>query len=838
MADRSLAIRLSVTDAAKVKATLTDVGESGQRALKKVEDASRPASKALLALDGAAGHALGSMEAMSGRLGTLGAALTRLGPAGMAAGGTLATVGAGLVRGIQDAAEAERSYRRLEAVLNATGHSAGLTGRQITAFAEEMERSTLASTEGVQDAAAVLATFRSISGDTFTRTLQLAQDMVTVFGGDLSSAATQLGKALEDPIDGLSALRRVGITFSESQRDVIRVMMDTGRVAEAQGLILDALEKQVGGSGAAGASGLTGATNRLSDAWGNFLEELANTTGAAAVAQNALNAMAGVIEKVTGWLRGGELDAQIGALEDRVSGLRHRVGTFVGPLGKMFGMEAPAPLKMLLEQEEQQLADLKRQRDEAAATAKTEEEKARAGQLAAEAERRQERLSQMRTDAEKEMKQYATTAERKAAVDQAFADKRKQLEALRTAENAGEIDKQLKLEEDLHRRQVAQIDATEAKRGAAGARRAAAAEKAAAREATRNAELIDQMTRDLQTVTDERQQSIDQALSRLSDSATEAQRAEVTRLAGALYDQKEAQEAADDAKREGIRWTQSLLTPSEEYAATLQRITELLNAEAITEQTASRARAQAVEDFADAADFILRQSRVREDGIRRALGDYLDEATNAAKSAQEITEIAFQGMEDALTDMVTKGKLDFRSMSDSIVADITRIAIKQAILTPLAQGLMGSGIAGPIAGSAAASGAGAADAATAAGGGWLSGIGKSVGSWLASWFHEGGIVGESLVARRPVDASVFLNAPRYHTGGYLGLKPDEMPAILQRGERVLSRSQVAAGLGQSRSPVNVVMNITTPDVGGFRQSQAQIAADAARTLVRVQRRNL
>jgi hypothetical protein len=65
-----------------------------------------------------------------------------------------------------------------------------------------------------------------------------------------------------------------------------------------------------------------------------------------------------------------------------------------------------------------------------------------------------------------------------------------------------------------------------------------------------------------------------------------------------------------------------------------------------------------------------------------------------------------------------------------------------------------------------------------------------------------------------------------------------MPAILQRGERVLSRQQVAKGMNASRSPVNVVMNITTPDVGGFRASQGQLAADAARTLARVQRRNL
>jgi len=72
-----------------------------------------------------------------------------------------------------------------------------------------------------------------------------------------------------------------------------------------------------------------------------------------------------------------------------------------------------------------------------------------------------------------------------------------------------------------------------------------------------------------------------------------------------------------------------------------------------------------------------------------------------------------------------------------------------------------------------------------------------------------------------------------------GLRPDEVPAILQRGEVVLSRAQVAAAgsARDTRPPVTVVMNITTPDTGGFRQSQRQIAADAARAIERA-RRNL
>ncbi|MFZ1413475.1 MAG: hypothetical protein WAS73_02680, partial [Defluviicoccus sp.] len=150
----------------------------------------------LQALDGVAGEVRGNLESMAGRLGPLGAGLSRIGPAGLAAAAALAGVGLTLTRSFQEAAEAERSYRRLEAVLKATGHASGLTASEIGAFASTMEASTLVTAEAVQDAASVLATFRSVSGDTFTRALSLAQDLATVFGSDLSSAATALAAAL------------------------------------------------------------------------------------------------------------------------------------------------------------------------------------------------------------------------------------------------------------------------------------------------------------------------------------------------------------------------------------------------------------------------------------------------------------------------------------------------------------------------------------------------------------------------------------------------------------------------------------------------------------------
>ena len=95
---------------------------------------------------------------------------------------------------------------------------------------------------------------------------------------------------------------------------------------------------------------------------------------------------------------------------------------------------------------------------------------------------------------------------------------------------------------------------------------------------------------------------------------------------------------------------------------------------------------------------------------------------------------------------------------------------------------------------------------------------------------EGGEVGGSAPQRR-VPAYVYASAPRYHTGGVAGLKPGEIPAILERGETILPKNQKMGG-GST-----VIMNISTPDANSFRSSQAQIAADAARGIDRA-RRNL
>lgn len=194
--------------------------------------------------------------------------------------------------------------------------------------------------------------------------------------------------------------------------------------------------------------------------------------------------------------------------------------------------------------------------------------------------------------------------------------------------------------------------------------------------------------------------------------------------------------------------------------------------------------------------------------VAEALKGYATEAVDVAGQMGESLVRAFKGAEDAFVGFVTTGKFDFKSLADSILADITRIALRSAILGPLANALSG---------------------VFAGGGGIFAGI-----------FHQGGLVGGPAQGRL-VPAAAFVHAARYHAGGYAGLRPDEVPAILQRGERVLSRREVAAearsnsGTGGFQRPLQVVMNITTPDANSFRLSQGQILADARRALARAGR---
>ena len=127
--------------------------------------------------------------------------------------------------------------------------------------------------------------------ETFKETLKLTQDLAAVGFGSMKTAALQLGKALEDPETGLSALRRVGVSFTEQQKDQIKVLAMTGRQMEAQAIIIKTLKQQVGGAGEGAAGGLAGAYDTLKENMALFFEQ--NAFGAMIVSKltDGLNVM-------------------------------------------------------------------------------------------------------------------------------------------------------------------------------------------------------------------------------------------------------------------------------------------------------------------------------------------------------------------------------------------------------------------------------------------------------------------------------------------------------------------------------------------------------------------
>lgn len=196
----------------------------------------------------------------------------------VAAGAALGGVAATLKSVSSEAAEYETRMKKLEAVVEATGGAAGYTADEIRSMSQELALATLGSVEEFENASSVLLTFKSITGDAFGQALELSKDLAEVMGGDAVSAARQLGRALEDPEQGLTALRRSGVSFTEAQKEVIKSLVDTGNVAAAQKIILEQIGAQVGGVAKSMADGtLDGALDTL----GQRFEELKVASGEA-----------------------------------------------------------------------------------------------------------------------------------------------------------------------------------------------------------------------------------------------------------------------------------------------------------------------------------------------------------------------------------------------------------------------------------------------------------------------------------------------------------------------------------------------------------------------------
>lgn len=161
----------------------------------------------------------------------------------------IAAFSATLMQGAKDAAHASG---QVEAALKSMGDGGGKSLEGLKKQAEDLSKTSLFDDDLIlTKVTANLLTFGNVAGDVFDRAQQAILDVSARMGGDLQAATLLVGKALNDPAKGLTALRRTGIQFTAAQETMIKSMIKAGDAAGAQAVMLGELERQFGGAAAA-----------------------------------------------------------------------------------------------------------------------------------------------------------------------------------------------------------------------------------------------------------------------------------------------------------------------------------------------------------------------------------------------------------------------------------------------------------------------------------------------------------------------------------------------------------------------------------------------------------
>lgn len=181
-----------------------------------------------------------------------------------------------LSESIAGARESQKIGAQTEQVIKSTGKAAKLSADQVGDLATAISNKTGYDDEAIQSGQNLLLTFTNIKdeagkgNDVFSQTTSLMTDMSVALGQDTKASAIQLGKALNDPVKGITALSKVGVSFTAQQKEQIKALVKSGDTMGAQKVILKELNKEFGGSAAAQST----ATDKLKTSMGNLSEQI------------------------------------------------------------------------------------------------------------------------------------------------------------------------------------------------------------------------------------------------------------------------------------------------------------------------------------------------------------------------------------------------------------------------------------------------------------------------------------------------------------------------------------------------------------------------------------
>ncbi|WP_028635876.1 phage tail protein [Nocardioides sp. URHA0032] len=237
---------------------------------------------------------------------------------------------------IAEAREAQVVTARTQSVIKSMGLTGKVSAGQIGSLAMAISNKTAVDDEAIQSGQNLLLTFGNIAssagkaGGVFSQTSQLMVDMSAAMGTDMKSSAVQLGKALNDPIKGVSALARSGVSFTEQQKEQIKTLTESGNVLGAQNIILGEVKKQFGGAAASMATPaerakvafanlkeqigtallpvidrlLTFFSGKLVPAISSFISQVQSGTGAGGAFASAFRGATSVLSTVFGFING------------------------------------------------------------------------------------------------------------------------------------------------------------------------------------------------------------------------------------------------------------------------------------------------------------------------------------------------------------------------------------------------------------------------------------------------------------------------------------------------------------------------------------------------------
>jgi lambda family phage tail tape measure protein len=696
-------------------------------------------------------------------------------------GKTLGDIFAGIAVGaffkavISNSSEAEQEMAQLNATIASTGGAAGLTSDEIVAMAEALSKVTTFSAGAIIAMESQLLTFTQLGKDVVPLATEAILDLATKMGGDLKGAAVQMGKALNDPIKGVTALSDVGVSFTDSQRAVIKSMVETGDVAGAQKIILAELAVEFGGSARAARDTLGGALESLQNSFGDLLEGGGGNLNDAKSAVEDLNAAisdpaakeafatitagilnlaaaaAGATADVIGFgkylsellnvaINGASADNLI-LLDDAITDLQEHIAS----------ISSNPVLRFLntfeIRNAREELAGLQAQYSSGfeaqvnASAAQQKEAQAKTEALAAQIKAKQDELKNAKIAGANASEQQRIADDLKKAQQdsEAAAKSSAAASASAAAAQAKSIMSQvsaLQFQAETVGQSADQVTLLKLSLDGATASQVAAAQAA------------------LGTVAAYEAQAKAATLSEKQADSTAAYAAALDAQVAARQNAATVEVQAIGLGQQQAELLKELSELEFEYA---KRIQELAVAQgtstALTKSEYDKrlellrgAKEQEVAIVIAAEEAKNNATLSATAGAKTAVADYLTEASNVAGQTNKIVGSTLQGLEDQLVAVTQGGKLNFKGLVDSILSDFARAGVKQL----LAGGL--SSLTGLFGGAAGAAGA-------AGGGAGLSGLFSS----FAGLFDNGGnipngkfgIVGEKgpEIVRGPVNVT-------------------------------------------------------------------------------------